>query len=221
MSCGSGSPMRAEPSCLGCRPVSHNDYPPSDEGGLNPSGQLRRRLDLYANIRPARIRPGFVPRCGIAFDLVVVRENTEGFYADRTMHVGTGEVMPTPDLAMAFRKVTRAGSLRIAESAFKLAMQRRRKVTAVHKANVLRVSDGLFLECVRQVAARYPEVAYEEKLIDAMAALLIRDDSVFDVIVTTNMFGDILSEEASELSACVHDESRRSARAWHAVTPRS
>jgi isocitrate/isopropylmalate dehydrogenase len=181
-------------------PVSHNDYPPSDKGGLNPSGQLRRRLDLYANIRPAKVRPGFAPRCGTPFDLVVVRENTEGFYADRTMFVGTGEVMPTPDLAMAFRKITREGSMRIAEAAFKLAMQRRKKVTAVHKANVLRVSDGLFLECVRSVASRYPEVEYEEKLIDAMAALLIRDPSVYDVIVTTNMFGDILSDEASELS---------------------
>jgi len=143
-------------------PVSHNEYPPSDKGGLNPSGQLRRRLDLYANIRPARIRPGFTPRCGIPFDLVVVRENTEGFYADRTMFMGTGEVMPTPDLAMAFRKVTREGSLRIAESAFKLAVQRRSKVTAVHKANVLRISDGLFLDCVRQVAARHPGVTYED-----------------------------------------------------------
>jgi 3-isopropylmalate dehydrogenase len=181
-------------------PVSHNEYPPSDKGGLNPSGQLRRRLDLYANIRPAKVRPGFAPRCGTPFDLVVVRENTEGFYADRTMFVGTGEVMPTPDLAMAFRKVTREGSTRIAEAAFKLAMQRRKKVTAVHKANVLRVSDGLFLECVRGVAGHYPDVEYDEKLIDAMAALLIRDPSVYDVIVTTNMFGDILSDEASELS---------------------
>jgi isocitrate/isopropylmalate dehydrogenase len=198
-------------------PVSHNEYPPSDQGGLNPSGQLRRRLDLYANIRPARIRPGFTPRCGIPFDLVVVRENTEGFYADRTMHVGTGEVMPTPDLAMAFRKVTRQGSLRIAESAFKLASQRRRKVTAVHKANVLRVSDGLFLECVRQVAKRYPDVEYEEKLIDAMAALLIRDPSVFDVIVTTNMFGDILSDEASELSGSLGLAASLNAGAEHGV----
>ena len=198
-------------------PVSHNEYPPSDQGGLNPSGQLRRRLDLYANIRPARIRPGFIPRCGTPFDLVVVRENTEGFYADRTMHVGTGEVMPTPDLAMAFRKVTRHGSLRIAESAFKLATQRRRKVTAVHKANVLRVSDGLFLECVRAVAARYPDVAYEEKLIDAMAALLIRDPSVFDVIVTTNMFGDILSDEASELSGSLGLAASLNAGAEHGV----
>jgi isocitrate/isopropylmalate dehydrogenase len=198
-------------------PVSHNEYPPSDKGGLNPSGQLRRRLDLYANIRPARIRPGFAPRCGIPFDLVVVRENTEGFYADRTMFMGTGEVMPTPDLAMAFRKVTREGSLRIAESAFKLAMQRRRKVTAVHKANVLRVSDGLFLDCVRQVATRYPDVAYEEKLIDAMAALLIRDPSVYDVIVTTNMFGDILSDEASELSGSLGLAASLNAGTHHGV----
>jgi isocitrate/isopropylmalate dehydrogenase len=198
-------------------PVSHNEYPPSEKGGLNPSGQLRRRLDLYANIRPARIRPGFTPRCGVPFDLVVVRENTEGFYADRTMFAGTGEVMPTPDLAMAFRKVTREGSLRIAESAFKLAMQRRRKVTAVHKANVLRVSDGLFLECVRQVAANYPSVTYEEKLVDAMAALLIRDASVFDVIVTTNMFGDILSDEASELSGSLGLAASLNAGADHGV----
>ena len=198
-------------------PVSHNDYPLPDQGGLNPSGQLRRRLDLYANIRPARVRPGLAPRCGIPFDLVVVRENTEGFYADRTMHVGTGEVMPTPDLAMAFRKVTRQGSLRIAESAFHLAMQRRRKVTAVHKANVLRVSDGLFLECVRQVAAGYPDVAYEEQLIDAMAALLIRDPSPYDVIVTTNMFGDILSDEASELSGSLGLAASLNAGAGHGV----
>jgi isocitrate/isopropylmalate dehydrogenase len=198
-------------------PVSHNDYPPSDKGGLNPSGQLRRRLDLYANIRPAKVRPGFAPRCGTPFDLVVVRENTEGFYADRTMFVGTGEIMPTPDLAMAFRKITRQGCTRIAEAGFKLAMQRRKKVTAVHKANVLRVSDGLFLECVRGVAARYPDVAYEEKLIDAMAALLIRDPSVYDVIVTTNMFGDILSDEASELSGSLGLAASLNAGSEHGV----
>ncbi len=108
--------------------------------------------------------------------------------------------MPTPDLALAVRKITRQGSTRIAESAFKLAMQRRKKVTAVHKANVLRVSDGLYLECVRAVAARYPQVKYEERIIDAMAALLIRDASPFDVVVTTNMYGDILSDEASEIA---------------------
>jgi 3-isopropylmalate dehydrogenase len=134
-------------------------------------------------------------------DLVVVRENTEGFYADRNMFVNTGEFMPTPDVALAVRKITRQGSMRIAESAFRLAMQRpRKKVTAVHKANVLRVSDGLFLECARSVAKRYPQVTYEEQIMDAMAALLVRDATRFDVILATNMFGDILSDEASEIS---------------------
>ena len=182
-------------------PVSHNDYPPVAQGGLNPSGELRKRLDLYANIRPARSRAGFPPRCGRPVDLVIVRENTEGFYADRSMHVGIGEMMPTPDLAIAIRKVTREGSTRIAESAFRLAARRPRKhVTAVHKANVLRISDGFFLDCVRAVAARYPQVRYEERIMDAMAALLVRDASQFDVVVTTNMFGDILSDEAAEIS---------------------
>ena len=105
-------------------PVSHNDYPPVAEGGLNPSGELRKRLDLFANIRPARTRGGFPPRCGVPLDLVIVRENTEGFYADRNMFLGPGEFMPTPDMALAVRKITRAGSTRIAEAAFALAMRR-------------------------------------------------------------------------------------------------
>src|SRR5215204_4525684 len=121
-------------------PVSHNEYPPVAEGGLNPSGELRKRLTLFGNIRPARSRPGFPPRCGKEVDLVIVRENTEGFYADRSMHYGLGEFMPTPDLALSVRKISREGSTRIAEAAFRLASRRRRKVTAVHKANVLRVS---------------------------------------------------------------------------------
>ncbi|HDZ71572.1 MAG TPA: isocitrate/isopropylmalate dehydrogenase family protein [Aurantimonas coralicida] len=182
-------------------PVSHNAYPPVDKGGVNPSGTLRKQLDLYANIRPARTRTGIMPRVGAPIDLVIVRENTEGFYADRTMFLGGGEFMPTPDLALAVRKVTRQASLRIAEKAFAIAAGRPRKlVTAVHKANVLRVSDGLFLDCVREVAARYPDIRYEEQLVDAMAAHLVRDASRFDVVVTTNMFGDILSDLASELA---------------------
>jgi isocitrate/isopropylmalate dehydrogenase len=198
-------------------PVSHNEYPPAAEGGLNPSGELRKRLDLYANIRPARSREGFPPRCGKPVDLVIVRENTEGFYADRSMHLGPGEFMPTPDLALAVRKITRTGSTRIAEVAFKLAMQRRRKVTAVHKANVLRVSDGLYLECVRAVAARYSHVVYEERIIDAMAALLVRDASQFDVVVTTNMYGDILSDEASEIAGSLGLAASLNAGSEHAV----
>jgi isocitrate/isopropylmalate dehydrogenase len=198
-------------------PVSHNDYPPVAEGGLNPSGELRKRLDLYANIRPARTRGGFPPRCGVPLDLVIVRENTEGFYADRSMFVGPGEFMPTPDMALAVRKVTRAGSTRIAEAAFALATRRGKKVTAVHKANVLRVSDGFFLDCVRAVAARFPAVSYDEKIIDAMTALLVRDASPFDVIVTTNMFGDILSDLASEIAGSLGLAASLNAGAEHAV----
>ena len=198
-------------------PVSHNDYPPAAKGGLNPSGELRKRLDLYANIRPARSRDGFSPRCGRPVDLIIVRENTEGFYADRSMFMGPGEFMPTPDLALSVRKISRSGSTRIAESAFRLARRRRRKVTAVHKGNVLRVSDGLFLECVRAVAKAYPDVTYEERIVDAMAALLIRDASQFDVVVTTNMFGDILSDEASEIAGSLGLAASINAGADHAV----
>ncbi len=198
-------------------PVSHNDYPGFAEGGLNPSGELRKRLDLFANIRPARTRGGFPPRCGAPVDLVIVRENTEGFYADRSMFLGSGEFMPTADLALSVRKITRAGSTRIAEAAFALGMRRRKKVTAVQKANVLRVSDGLFLECVRAVAARFSAVAYEERIIDAMAALLVRDAGVFDVVVTTNMFGDILSDLACEIAGSLGLGASLNAGAAHAV----
>jgi 3-isopropylmalate dehydrogenase len=180
-------------------PVSHNDYPPREKGGLNPSGVMRVGLDLYANIRPARSRFG-MGFAGKDVDLVVVRENTEGFYADRNMFVGNGEFMPTEDVALAIRKITVKGCRRIAKAGFEIASKRRKKVTAVHKANVMRVSDGLFLREVRKVAEEYPDVKLEELIVDATAALLVRDPARFDVIVTTNMFGDILSDEAVEIS---------------------
>ena len=181
-------------------PVSHQVYPPRAEGGINPSGELRIKLDLFANVRPSRSREG-MPHWGrTPMDLVIVRENTEGFYADRNMHSGPGEFLPTPGVALALRKVTAVASERIARSAFALAEKRRRKVTAVHKQNVMRISDGLFLAEVRKVAAEYPAIAYDEQLVDSMAALLVRDAARYDVVVTTNMFGDILSDEAAELS---------------------
>ena len=181
----------AEAIILG--PVSHSDYPPRAEGGVNPSGTLRIELDLYANLRPSRSREGMRHWGRGPMDLVIVRENTEGFYADRNMHLGIGELMPTPDVALAVRKITARASERIARTAFRLAQSRRRKVTSVHKANVMRVTDGLFLRETRAVAAQFPDVAYEEQLVDSMAALLVRDAARFDVVVTTNMFGDILS----------------------------
>ncbi|MFF0764245.1 isocitrate/isopropylmalate dehydrogenase family protein [Streptomyces sp. NPDC003737] len=180
-------------------PVSHYEYPPRIEGGINPSAELRTSFELFANIRPCRSRPG-LSILRTPMDLVIVRENTEGFYSDRNMHAGSGEFMPDPDLALSVRKVSARASARIARAAFELARGRRHKVTAVHKANVVKLSDGLFLREVRKVAAEFPDVELEELIVDATAALLIRSPERFDVVVTTNMFGDILSDEASELS---------------------
>jgi 3-isopropylmalate dehydrogenase len=180
-------------------PVSHYEYPSRQDGGINPSAELRVVFQLYANIRPCRSRPD-LSILRRPMDLVIVRENTEGFYSDRNMFAGSGEFMPDPDMAFSIRKITAKGSARVARAAFELARHRRRKVTAVHKANVVKLSDGLFLREVRKVAQSYPDVLLDELIVDATAALLIRDPERFDVIVTTNMFGDILSDEASELS---------------------
>ena len=181
-------------------PVSHLDYPPLAQGGRNPSGELRIALDLYANVRPSKSYEGLSHWGRTPMDLLIVRENTEGFYADRSMHQGVGEFMPTPDLALSLRKISAHASRRIAQTAFRLARGRRRKVTAVHKANVLKLTEGLFLREVRAVAGEFSDVAYEEQLVDSMAAALVRDAARFDVVVTTNMYGDILSDEAAELS---------------------
>ena len=175
-------------------------YPPREQGGANPSGDLRIALELYANIRPSCSYDGLWHWGRTPMDLVIVRENTEGFYADRNMHQGIGEFMPTPDLALSVRKISARASRRIALAAFRLARTRRRKVTAVHKVNVLKVTEGLFLREVRAVAKEFADVAYDEQLVDSMAALLVRDAARFDVVVTTNMYGDILSDEAAELS---------------------
>jgi 3-isopropylmalate dehydrogenase len=180
-------------------PISHNDYPPEAEGGVNPSGILRVGLDLYANLRPAKSRPA-IPSVGRDMDLLIARENTEGFYADRNMVSGDGEFMPVAGVGLALRKITAAGCRRIALAGFREAMRRRRQVTAIHKANVMRLTDGIFLAETRRVAGEFPDVAYDEMLVDAAAAWLVRDSGRFDVMVTTNMFGDILSDEASELS---------------------
>lgn len=180
-------------------PVSHLSYPPRGQGGVNPSAILRTQLDLFANIRPARTRPGVAHR-GTEMDLVIMRENTQGLYPDRNMVAGCGEFMPTPDVAISMRNITAPACERIARASFELAMQRRRKVTAVHKANAFQLTDGLFLREVRRVAEDFPEVELEEVLIDAMAALLVRDAGRYDVICTTNFYGDTLSDLASELS---------------------
>jgi 3-isopropylmalate dehydrogenase len=180
-------------------PISHLDYPARDKGGINVSAAMRVGLDLYANIRPARTRPG-LGRGHAPLDLVIMREATEGFYPDRNMFAGSGEFMPTPDVALSVRKITAHASERIARRAFELARRRRRRVHAVHKANTFILTDGLWLREVRKVAADFPDVELHEVIVDACAAYLVRDPARFDVIVATNFHADILSDLASELS---------------------
>ncbi|MCX4163177.1 MULTISPECIES: isocitrate/isopropylmalate dehydrogenase family protein [Paraburkholderia] len=174
-------------------------YPPAGEGGINIPGTIRKQLDLFANIRPARSRPG-VPKAHPGLDCVIVRENTEGFYADRNLFQGYGEFMPTPDCAIALRLITAKASRRIAEVAFKVARTRRKHVTVVGKRHVMQVTDGLFMGEVDKVAAQYPDVTLREIDIDAIAAELYTRPSAFDVILTTNMFGDILSNLVNALA---------------------
>ncbi|KFE51796.1 isocitrate/isopropylmalate dehydrogenase family protein [Pseudomonas syringae] len=181
---------------------SHADYPAPEKGGRNVSAGFRIGLDLYANVRPARTRPFLTSNMkeGKRMDLVIMREATEGFYPDRNMSRGWGEVMPSPDMALSTRKITRHCSERIARRAFELAMKRSKKVTAIHKANSFHMTDGLFLEAVRAVAKEFPEVVLDDLLVDASTAHLVRNPERFDVLVATNFYGDILSDLASELS---------------------
>ncbi|BDB61017.1 MAG: isocitrate/isopropylmalate dehydrogenase family protein [Rhodococcus sp. (in: high G+C Gram-positive bacteria)] len=180
-------------------PHDSASYPPEFRGQLTPGGRIRKHFDLYANIRPACALPG-AASVSPKMDLVVVRENTEGFYADRNMAVGSGEFMPTPDIALAVGVITRAACERIAHTAFDLASRRRKRVTIVHKANVLARTTGLFRDVCQEVGRLYPSVTVDDQHVDAMAALLVRRGAEFDVIVTENMFGDILSDLAAELS---------------------
>jgi 3-isopropylmalate dehydrogenase len=180
-------------------PHDSASYPEPHRSKLNPSGTIRKHFDLFANIRPAK---GFEGSEAIApqTDLVIVRENTQGFYADRSTYRGTGEFMPSPDVAIAMGIITRDAVLRIARTACELAMRRRRHLTIVHKANVLRLTTGLFRDVCREVAADYPELTLDDFHIDATTVHLLRRPDFFDVLVTENMMGDILSDLAGELA---------------------
>jgi homoisocitrate dehydrogenase len=158
------------------------------EGYSSPVLAMRKLFNLYANLRPTRSMPGSRP----GIDLLIVRENTEGLYSGRERREG--------DTAITERVITVRASERIARYAFQKAQERPRKhVTIVHKANVLKETDGLFRECCLRVAADFSDVTYDELLVDACAMWLVKDPCRFDVIVTTNLFGDILSDEAAGL----------------------
>lgn len=154
--------------------------------------RLRMIFDLYANIRPIKAYPG-VPCLRDDIDLVFVRENTEGLYK--------GFEFTFDDTAIGIRVITRRGCERIARKAFDLALKRnkKRKVTAIHKSNVMKKTCGLFAHVCREVAKEYPNVNFNEQYVDAASMRLIKEPQNYDVIVTTNMFGDILSDEAAQL----------------------
>jgi len=148
---------------------------------------LRQELDLYANVRPARSLPGIRSRYQ-DIDLIVVRENTEDLYAGIEHWCGR-------DAAESIKLITRPASERIVRFAFELARREGRcKVTAVHKANIMKCTDGLFLECARKVAGEYPDIDFEEWIVDAMAMKLVQAPENFDVLVMPNLYGDILSD---------------------------
>jgi len=154
--------------------------------------KLRMMFDLYANIRPIKAYPE-VPCLRNDIDLVFVRENTEDLYK--------GFEFVLDDVAIGLRVITRRGCERIARKAFNIARMRnkKRKVTAVHKANVMKKTCGLFAEVCRKVAEEYPDISFNEQYVDAASMRLIKEPQNYDVIVTTNMFGDILSDEAAQL----------------------
>jgi 3-isopropylmalate dehydrogenase len=180
-------------------PAGMTEYPPREQGGINIPGTIRKRLDLYANLRPARSRAG-IPDARPGLDCMIVRENTEGFYSDRNMFLGSGEFMPTPDCALSVRKITAHASRRIARVAFDHAMKRRKALTAVGKRHVLQLSDGIFVREIEAEASAHPDVKWREMDIDAMAADLYSRPDRHDVILITNMFGDILSNAAAAMS---------------------
>lgn len=147
---------------------------------------LRQTLDLYANVRPIRSLPGVEPRFDV--DMVIVRENTEGLYAGL-------ELMILPGVAQSIKLTTEAASTRIAEFAFRYAeREKRNRVTTVHKANIMKISDGLALECSRRVAKKHPTIEAAEMIVDAAAMTMVRDPNRLGVLVTENLYGDILSD---------------------------
>jgi isocitrate dehydrogenase (NAD+) len=150
---------------------------------------LRQKYELYANVRPAKNWAGVKTRYDDV-DIVIVRENTEGLYAGLEHYL-----TPKKDIAESLAVVTRSGSERIVEYAFKYARENnRKKVTVCHKANILKYTQGLFLDVAREVAARYPDIQFDEKIIDAACMHMVMNPQQFDVVVCTNMFGDILSD---------------------------
>ncbi|MFL6694217.1 MAG: isocitrate/isopropylmalate dehydrogenase family protein [Ramlibacter sp.] len=206
-------------------PIGHRAYP-KGPNAINPHPILRKQFNLFANVRPTRSYPDI----GCLYDdidLVIVRENNEGFQPDRNMLVGNAEFRPNDEVTLSMRVISRTGSRRVAKAAFELARQRKKHLTYVHKDTVFKLGCGMFVEECKKLAAEYPDVRVDDVIVDTMAMRLVRDPQTFDVVVTTNMFGDILSDEAAGLvgglgmapGLCIGEGDIAMAQATHGSAP--
>jgi 3-isopropylmalate dehydrogenase len=206
-------------------PIGHREYP-KVPGAINPHPIMRKHFNLFANVRPTRSYPD-IGCLHDNVDLVIVRENNEGFQPDRNVVAGSGEFRPTEGVTISVRVITRVGSERVARVALNLARSRRKLLTLVHKNTVFKLGCGMFVEECYRAAADFPDVTVNEVIVDTMAMRLVRDPQSFDVIVTTNMFGDILSDEAAGLvgglgmapGLCIGDGDFAMAQATHGSAP--
>ncbi len=206
-------------------PIGHRDYP-EVPGAVNPHPILRKHFDLFANVRPTRSYPG-IGCLHDNVDLVIVRENNEGFQPDRNVVMGSGEFRPTHDVTISVRVITREGSRKVARAAFEIARSRRKRLTLVHKNTVFKLGCGMFVDACYEAGRDFPDVAVDEAIVDTFAMRLVREPHAFDTVVTTNMFGDILTDEAAGLvgglgmapGLCIGRGSLAMAQATHGSAP--
>jgi 3-isopropylmalate dehydrogenase len=205
-------------------PIGHAAYPRGDSTWVMPP--VRKKFDLFAAVRPA-LSHATIPSIHKDVDIVFLRELTEGMLYSETVVAGLPEFRPNDDITVAMRVITRKGSNRVAREAFEIARTRqRRKVTAAHKEPVYRLACGMFAEECRKVARDYPDVAFEEMMIDSISMKLVMAPQQFDVVVTTNQFGDILTDIGAGLvgglglapGLCV-GEKQAMAQATHGSAP--
>jgi 3-isopropylmalate dehydrogenase len=178
-------------------PIGHNSYPRNDPTWVNPP--LRKKFELFASVKPVKSYPN-LPSVHKDVDIVFLREVTEGMQSASVVFAGSGEFRPNDDISIGMRVVTRRGANRVAREAFEIARTRpRRKVTAVHKEPIFRLVCGMFAEECRKVASDFPDIELEEVLVDGFAMKLVMRPQQYDVVVTTNQFGDILTDEGAGL----------------------
>ncbi len=206
-------------------PIGHQNYP-KIPAAINPHPILRKHFNLFANIRPTKSYPG-IGCLHDDVDLVIVRENNEGFQPDRNVVAGSGEFRPTEDVTISVRVISRVGSYRVAKAALELARHRKKHLTLVHKNTVFKLGCGMFVEECYRAAKDFPDVKVDEVIVDTFAMRLVRDPQSFDVVVTTNMFGDILSDEAAGIvgglgmapGLCIGEGRVAMAQATHGSAP--